>query len=310
MTEKGRSLIVLWTTSKCNLRCKYCLCFGCREPKDMSWETAVKIVDAFADQPVKLQLTGGEPLLNYDLICKLYDHIKRRGYDVLLQLQTNGTLIGRETAKGLKKMKMAVGVSLDGPPAANESLRGGTQLTVQGIQHLAEEGIMLNLNSVVTALNVEKLPELADFALYLGNVAGIGFDLLRKAGLAKENSETLGHPTAEQLTTALKRLFERCEYNRQQFGRKIVVREIEEAKKRLAVKACSPGYCYASYGRSYVFLPNGDSYPCGSMIGNPNYYLGNIWRPPLKTMALTRQKAGRCEECPYSAFCPGGCPSD
>ncbi|UWG98474.1 radical SAM protein [Dehalobacter sp. DCM] len=307
--KKERTLIVLWTTSKCNLQCQYCYASAAGEQKDMAWETAVKILDYFADQPVKLQLTGGEPLLNYDLICKLYEYIVQRGYDISLQLQTNGTLINQEIAKGIKKMKMAVGVSLDGPPAANESLRGGTQQTVQGIQHLAKAGVMLNVNSVVTAQNVEKLPELADFALYLGNVAGIGFDLLRKAGRAKESSGAVRRPTGEQLNSALRRLYERSESIYRQFGRKIMIREVEEAKKRLCSPACSQEYCYASCGRSYVFLPNGDCYPCGSLIDAPDYYMGNIWNPSLKPIALAKQRAGQCEACSYQAFCPGGCPS-
>lgn len=308
-TLKERTLIVLWTTSKCNLQCKYCYASAAGEQKNMDSDTAVKILDYFADQPVKLQLTGGEPLLNYDLVCTIYDYIVQRGYDVSLQLQTNGTIINQEIANGIKKMKMAVGVSLDGPPAVNESIRGGTQQTVQGIQHLAKAGVMLNLNSVVTAQNVDKLPELADFALYLGNVAGIGFDLLRNAGRAKENSGAVGRPTGEQLNTALRRLFEKSESIYQQFGRKIMIREVEEAKKRLSSPAGTQEYCYASCGRSYVFLPNGDCYPCGSLIDNPDIYMGNIGNPPLKPIAIVKQRAGRCEACCYHPFCPGGCPS-
>jgi len=307
--KKERNLIVLWTTGKCNLRCKYCYASAAGAQQDMAWETAAKILDAFADQPVKIQFTGGEPLLNYSLICKIYEYIQQRGYDALLQMQTNGTLIDRETAQGIKRMKIAVGVSLDGPPAVNEGLRGGTRQTIQGLQNLAKEGIKVNLNSVVTAQNVQELPELADFALYLGNVAGIGFDLLRDAGRAKENISVVSKPTGKQLYTALRLLAERCEYNKQQFGIRVVVREIEEAKKRLAAPACSKAYCYAACGRSYVFLPNGDSYPCGSLTDNPQYFMGNIWEPPIMSLAIPKQKAGMCDQCSYESFCPGGCPS-
>lgn len=247
--------------------------------------------------------------MNYDLIYKVYEYIRRQGYDALLQLQTNGTLIDREIAKAIKAMKIAIGVSLDGPPEVNEHLRGGTRQTVDGIQALAREGVIVSINSVVTAQNVQKLPELADFALYLRNVAGIGLDLLRYAGRAKESSGLISKPTGEQLNSALNLLFQRCEFLSKNFGRRIVIREIEEAKRRLISSAYSKEYCYASCGRSYVFLPNGDVYPCGSLIGHSGYYMGNIHNPPLKSISLMKKKAGKCEECSYYSVCPGGCPS-
>ena len=39
-------------------------------------------------------------------------------------MQTNGTLINNEIARKIKKMNIAVGISLDGPPEVNDKLRG------------------------------------------------------------------------------------------------------------------------------------------------------------------------------------------
>lgn len=306
---KERVLIVLWTTSRCNLKCRYCYASSANQQCDMDFEIATKALDYFGRNPMKIQFAGGEPLLNYDLICKVYEYVKQRGYDALFQMQTNGTLIDREKAKAIKEMKIAVGVSLDGPPDVNEWLRGGTKQAVYGIQSLAKEGVTVNINSVVTVHNINKLPELADFILYLGNVAGIGLDLVRDAGRAKESTCLIKKPTAEQLKLALNLLFQRCEFLYKHSGKRIVIREIEEAKRRLNCSACSKEYCYASCGRSFVILPNGDVYPCGSLIDNSKYYMGNINNTSLKSIALTKQNAGKCNECSYSFVCPGGCPS-
>lgn len=307
--SKGRILIVLWTTSKCNLKCRYCYASAVREKYDMDFKTAVNALDHFSGQPMKIQFAGGEPLVNYDLICKIYEYVKKRGYDAVFQMQTNGTLIDEEKANGIKKMKIAVGVSIDGPPDINEWLRGETKKAVYGIQCLAHAGIWININSVVTAQNVNRLPELADFALYLGNVAGIGLDLVRYAGRAKESTCLIKKPSAEQLKLALNLLFQRCELIYKQFGKMIVIREIEEAKRRLNCSACSRKYCYASCGRSFVILPSGDVYPCGSLIDDSKYYMGNINNSSLRSIALTKQNAGKCNECDYFSVCPGGCPS-
>ena len=140
----------------------------------MDFETAKNTLDYFRDTPMKIQFAGGEPLLNFDLICKVYEYAKKQNYQTEFQLQTNGTLINREIASGIAKMQIKTGVSIDGPITVNEQLRGGTKQTVNGIQNLGRVGIMTSLNSTVTAQNVEALPEILELALYLGNIAGIG----------------------------------------------------------------------------------------------------------------------------------------
>ena len=107
----------------------------------MDFETAVNALDHFSGQPMKIQFAGGEPLINYDLICKIYEYVEQCGYDAVFQMQTNGTLIDEEKAKEIKEMKIAVGVSIDGPPDINEWLRGGTKKAVYGIQCLANAGV-------------------------------------------------------------------------------------------------------------------------------------------------------------------------
>ncbi|SHJ75864.1 uncharacterized protein SAMN02745751_03299 [Dethiosulfatibacter aminovorans DSM 17477] len=304
-----RVLIVLWTTGRCNLDCRYCYASDSRNHFDMDFDTAVRALDHFSDRPMKIQFAGGEPLLNFDLIVKVCEYVKEKGYNASFQMQTNGTLIDREKAKAIKEMGIAMGVSIDGPPEVNEWLRGSMKQAVNGIRTLGEEGIIVNVNSVVTDYNVERIHELADFAFYLGNIAGIGLDLLREAGRAKEDGRKIEKPTGEQLKLALNRLFERSEYLRKHSGRKIGVREVEEAKKRLTLKGCSMDYCYASCGRSYVILPTGDIYPCGSLIDRKEYYMGNINDGCVNSISVTGRNAGECKDCEYLSVCPGGCPS-
>lgn len=306
---KEKVLIVLWTTGRCNLACKYCYAGLTHLKEDMDFETAAQTVDLFSDQPMKIQFAGGEPLLNYPLICQVVSYVKEKKYDASFQMQTNGTCITPEIAVGLKKMKIALGVSLDGPPEVNEFTRGKTREVIAGIGCLADEGIKINLNSVVTSHNVRQLPKLVNFAYYLGNVGGIGLDLLRDAGRARDNPDTIKKATPEQLQNALKEMAEAARELYQLTDRKIVIREIHEARQRLKISSCDKTYCYASCGRSYVVLPNGDVYPCGSLIDNPEYYMGNVKTPPLKSVAIGKVEPQACQSCDFYAICPGGCPS-
>lgn len=306
---KEKVLIVLWTTSRCDLACKYCYAGSTDLKKDMDFETAAQTLDLFSDQPMKIQFAGGEPLLNYPLICQVVDYVKVKKYNASFQMQTNGTCITPEIAAGLKKMKIALGVSLDGPPEVNEFTRGKTREVIAGIQCLADEGIKINLNSVVTSHSVMQLPKLVNFAYYLGNVGGIGLDLLRDAGRARDNSDTIKKASPEQLQKALKGMVEASQELYELTDKKIVIREIHEARQRLRTSPCSKDYCYASCGRSYVVLPNGDVYPCGSLIDEPAYYMGNVKKPPLKNVAIGRAEPEICKSCDFYAVCPGGCPS-
>jgi len=308
--SKDIVLIVLWTTSRCNLACKYCYAGSTPLKTDMDFETAAQTLDLFSDQHMKIQFAGGEPLLNYPLICQVVSYVKEKNYDASFQMQTNGTCITPEIAAGLKKMKIALGVSLDGPPEVNEFTRGKTRAVIAGIGCLADQGMRINLNSVVTSYSVSQLPKLVNFAYYLGNVGGIGLDLLRDAGRARDQRAIIKKATPEQIKTALTKMVETAEELYQLTGKKIVIREVHEAKQRLKMTACNKEYCYASCGRSYVVLPHGDVYPCGSLIENPKYFMGNVVKArPLKNIAIVKAEPQACKTCDYYTVCPGGCPS-
>lgn len=201
----------------------------------MDFQTATKVLDYFKDSSMIIQFAGGEPLLNYSLIRQIDAYVKAKGYKASFQMQTNGTLIDLPLAKELKDMKIDMGVSMDGPPDINEQLRGKTDKLMYGISCLAHAGVTINLNSVVTSQNVSRLSELADVALCFGNVAGIGLDLLRNAGRAKENCNIVEGATSIQLRDALILLHERCEVLYSYSGKKIYIRSIDLLRKRKGV---------------------------------------------------------------------------
>ena len=307
--KKQQILLVLWVTSKCNLKCKYCYADACMQGDDMPYETAIAAVEKFKEYPLKVQFAGGEPLLNFSLVCRIIDYIEKHNYVATFQLQTNGTLIDESIAKGLKKRRVALGVSLDGQPQINEWLRGGTKLTVNGIRNLANQNVKVNVNTVVTAYNVKELHKLPDFVLYFGNVAGIGLDLLRSAGRGKKDINGICPSEPEELRKAMIMMHHRCEDLYHMTGVRIHLREVSEAKQRLRFSQQTKEYCYASCGRSIVILPNGDVYPCGSLIEDEDYFMGNIHGELLKPIALKYKDRSSCTNCRYQVYCPGSCPS-
>jgi len=299
--------VVLWLTNDCNLRCVYCYANAGEKKEYMTLETAKKALE-IPKSKFKLQLAGGEPLLNFNLIKDIHEYLKINNSEIKMQMQTNGTLINSKIAKEIKRMNISLGVSLDGPIDINEKLRGNTKAVINGIKTLGQEGMMVNLNCVVTKENIEYLYKLVDLALYLGNVGGIGLDLLRDTGRACSNN--IKRATPSQIKKSLKKAYDRTIELWKLTGRKIVIREIEDARKRIAENKVCTDYCHAVYGGSMAVHPNGDMYPCGSLSGIPKYYMGNVYDLSFqKEIRIDNNKSEGCKGCKYEKICVGACPA-
>lgn len=307
--------LVLRITQRCNLKCDYCYAAypGCRD-MDMSVETALEAVALSCPEggPLRIQFTGGEPLLNMAVMEAVYAFGLATGRKLLLSLQTNATLLTPDVARRLCTMHCAVGVSLDGLPAAN-ALRhfpDGTpayEKAIEGIRNLGRVGVRCNLTTVVTSRNAADLGQLPDLALWLGNVAGVGLDLFRPLGRG-----TGQHLTPEEgaLTKGLSELTRKTQQIRQA-GIPFRLRELERLKKRAACPNCDSTYCYAQTALSLCIDPAGDCWPCSSLAGRREFLLGNI-RQGLPGEHPCRQALSppeKCSRCPTFPLCKGGCPA-
>ncbi|NEU04604.1 radical SAM/SPASM domain-containing protein [Clostridium senegalense] len=304
---KNVKFLVLWLTNDCNLRCKYCYANAGEKNEYMTFETARKALE-MPKSKFKLQLAGGEPLLNFNLVKDIYNYLKVNNPEIKIQMQTNGALINSEVAKEIKKMDISLGVSLDGPIGINEKLRGKTKDVINGIKILAQEGIMVNLNCVVTNESIQHLHKLVDLALYLGNVGGIGLDLLRETGRASNGEVKKATPS--QIEKHLKEAYNRSIELYKLTGRKIIIREIEDARKRITENNICTDYCHAVYGGSMVVHPDGSLYPCGSLSKDEKYYMGNISNlSSQREIRITNNKSESCKICKYEKICVGACPA-
>lgn len=304
--------LVLWLTNDCNLRCKYCYAEGGKKNEYMNFNIAETALQIPQNKNFNIQLAGGEPLLNFGLIKRLYEEVKNKYPKVKISMQTNGTLITKDIAKKLKEMNISLGISLDGPPQINEQLRGKTKEVVDGLKNLAEEGVIVNLNCVVNNININYLSQLIDFAHYIGNVNGIGLDLLRETGYTiKNNNVSVANSDdiRKNIIKSNNRLNELAEIT----GRKLVIREIEEAKQRIKENKQCTGYCYAEFGQYLVISPDGSAYPCSSFVGNKDYYMGNILDDKeINIIKLDNSRSVdpyECRNCSYKVICPRACPA-
>ncbi|MCL0079962.1 radical SAM protein [Dehalococcoidia bacterium] len=272
--------LVLWVTTDCNLRCRYCYASGGDEPEYMDWPVARRALDIMICQSseFKIQFAGGEPLLNMDLIEQVVHYTQGRG--AVYQLQTNATLIDAGIAGTLKRLGIDVGVSLDGLPPVNDPLRpfsdgqGSTLAAITGLKNLRAVGIYVGLTCVLSAENVTQLSGLVELASYLGNVGGITFDLLRPIGRAAKEGVRQADPVlaARCLSDALRRADELSLMG----GSRVRFREVERMNYVLTHGIRRRPRCYFDAGQLLMVKPNGDAYPCASLASLPEFYLGNV----------------------------------
>lgn len=313
--------LVLWVTTDCNLRCRYCYANGGDDVEYMDWQVAKQAVDFMLIQSdsFKIQLAGGEPLLNLELIEQAVHYT--RGLNIHYQLQTNTTLIDTNMARSLKRLGIAVGVSLDGLPSVNDPLRpfpdgqGSTVPAIVGVKNLRAEGIRVGLTCVLSAENAAGLPALVELASYLGNVDGIAFDLLRSIGRAKTGEMRQADPAlvAHSISTALKRADDLALMG----GRKVKFREVERMHYLLTRGIRRRHRCYFEAGQLLMVKPNGNAYPCASLASFPEFCLGNIMEEDFAGRLIpSLAKAGQlvthpthCFICPDHWLCGGPCPA-
>lgn len=305
--------LILRVTEQCNLQCTYCYAAH-GSNGTMSVETARQAISLCCPVggSLRIQFTGGEPLLNLSLMEDVYYFGKATHRQLHLAVQTNGTLLTREVCRTLSRIQCAVGVSLDGLPESNRCrlFPDGTAsfpAAVQGIQTLGAAGLRCNLTTVVTRANAAHLGQLPDLALWLGNVSGVGLDLFRPLG--RGTDEPLS-PHENDLTQGLSELLQKAGALRST-GIPFRLREWERLKKKIACGGCGDLYCYAQSDASLCVDSRGDCWPCSSLAGNRRYLLGNLrdGLPSIPRSSYTLTAPPDCLRCASFPYCGGGCPA-
>ncbi|MBR2717494.1 MAG: radical SAM protein [Oscillospiraceae bacterium] len=311
MTEL-RSLI-LRITEDCDLNCAYCYADAGPGGAHMKPETACRAIE-LACPPggsLRVQFTGGEPLLAWETITAAADFGRRTGRRLSMSVQTNGILLTPERCRALLALPCAVGVSLDGPGALNGCRRfpdgaPSYEEAAAGIRRLGEAGGRCNLTAVVTALNAPRLELLADLALTLGNVRGVGLDLFRPLGRGAGADLA---PDPASLRRGLRALVEKT-LTLERAGVPFHLRELDRWRSRRK-SGGGEFYCYAQTELSLAVDARGDLWPCSSLAGRKEFRLGNLrdGLPAGERGLAALEAPAECRRCGRFFLCGGGCPA-
>ncbi len=335
--------IVFWETTKaCNLRCQHCRAIpeAERSRSEMTTAEGIALIDQLAEvtKPV-LILSGGEPLYRPD-IFDLAAHGRDRGFR--MALATNGTLVDQAIAARIKATGFSrVAVSLDGATSethdAFRRLPGSHARAIEGLRHLRNEGLSIQINSTVARHNVAELPRMLDLAMSLGADAlhifmlvpvGCGVTIADREMLPADEYERVLHWFYDQSKATAIDLKATCAPHYFRVRAQRIVDERKQGDRstpfiahgtRLKAAPDPAGGrplstmtrgCLA--GTSVCFVSNaGDVYPCGYLPVSAGSVrkqrFADIWKtsPVFGRLRDPQAFLGKCGVCRYQAICAG-----
>lgn len=186
--------LVAWeVTRSCNLSCIHCRASAGRGPypNELTTDECRRVLDEIASfsSPIII-FTGGEPLLRPD-IFDILSHGQKLGMNMAVAV--NGLLLDDGTAKKLVEHGVQrISVSLDGATAETHdkfrNVAGAFEGAMRGIEAAKRANLPFQINSTVTKLNLDEIPDLLRMAVDIGAVAHHIF-LLVPTGRGKELEE-------------------------------------------------------------------------------------------------------------------------
>jgi len=222
------SLVVIQPTPYCNLDCDYCYLPDRGERSRL----AVELVDTILERVLESPYVGGDftvlwhageplamPIAFYDEATRRiraaeqrFNEEREQPLRILQNIQTNATLIDQKWCDCLRRNRISVGVSLDGPAFLHDTHRrtrtglGTHAATMRGIAQLRRNDIPFSVIAVLTEDSLAHAEEI--FAFFLENgISEVGFNMEEKEG-SNRRSSLDGSESEQRYRAFLERFWE------------------------------------------------------------------------------------------------------
>lgn len=279
-------------TERCNFSCYYCYAKPLREQKDLKLEEIKHIIDRLDEIGVIfLELTGGEILSRKDFL-DILKYINSKSF--ILSIFTNSSQLTDEIIEELKKSNIQqVSTSLLAPTKEKcdelTGVKGSFEKIIDGISKLRDAGFKLNINSPLTAQNIEMLDEYRELEKSLGVQIGTSLNLCATFN---------GYEEVKKYALTLNHVQKLREFYPSMVGNEnIRIDNICSAlKSKFAIDSC------------------GNMLPCLKYRVNLGNILKNdimeIWNSALsletyKKIYEISDDCMKCEKAKYCKYCPG-----
>jgi PqqA peptide cyclase len=303
-------LLLAELTYQCPLHCPYCSNPSVY-PKGTELSTAEwrRVIEEAARIGVfHIGFSGGEPLLREDL-AELIAAARAAG--LYTNLITSGLGLKQARAEQLRAAGLdSVQLSFQADePALADAIAGARahQHKLDAAQAVGAAGLPLSLNVVLHRANIDRLPQIVDFAHGLG-ATRIELANAQYYGWAYGNRPRL-LPTREQVRTAL----EAAQAAKQRLAGSIEILYVLPDYYEERPKPCMNGW-----GRRYLTVnPIGQVLPCPTASGIPGLRFENVRDHPLAWIWSdsesfnyfrgTQWMPEPCQSCPRRDIDFGGC---
>lgn len=316
LAEAQEFFIQLHLTERCNLRCRHCYQTG-QGFDEMSFEEvraliseAAEMIRRWSDEygidfTPSFTVTGGEPLLRYDLFDILAE-MDRYGFETYLL--SNGIFIDAGKAELLRKNRVrGVQVSIEGPEEVHDEVRGkgSFRASITGVRRLLDAGMPVTLNTTLSEMNAGRFKELVEIARSEG-VQRLGFSRLVPSGRGKQLLDRLLDPVK------VRELYEEISSIRPD-GLSIVSGDPVYSQMGAGFETTGDiplGGCAAGLS-GLTIMPDGTVTPCRRLpvsIGNVRHdSLREIWATSdiLNALRDRSRYGGRCGSCKRWDSCRG-----
>lgn len=313
MGERAYPLrMVAWElTRNCNLACLHCRASAANGPHEGELSTGEcrKIIDDIVSfSTPTVILTGGEPLMRSDLF-EIIEYGQEKGLRLVIAI--NGTLLDENTAVRLRSSGIRrVSLSIDGKSRGSHDtfrgVKGSFDAVMNAADILRKSGLPFQVNTTVTALNVNEIDHIYSLARSLGVAAWHVF-LLVPVGRGKElKGKELSAGDYEDVLHHLRGI-----ENRGELEMKVTC--APHYYRIVAEDGGIPQSAGCLAGKSFMFISHrGRAQPCGYLevdCGNVRQDgVKKVWEnsaifSELRDLSSYRGKCGRCR---YLRIC-GGC---
>lgn len=317
--------LIYWElTRACDLACRHCRAeaINQRDPGELSTQEAKALLQKIRDfgKPgPHLVLTGGDPLKREDFF-DLLDEGARLG--IRISVAPSGTnALTREVLRRFRAGGVeSISLSLDGSDGEKHDgfrgVPGCFTRTVQAAGCAREEGLGLQINTLVTAETAEELPTIYRLVKGLGLMRwslffliGVGRGRVLRE-IAPEQSESLHHWLYD---ISRKTPFAVATTEAPHYRRVAYTRMLSEGISANAIRKTPVGRGFGIRdGNGIMFISHtGDVYPSGFLpvvAGNVrSAHIAQIYRQAevFKQIRDTETFKGRCGRCEFKRICGG-----
>lgn len=312
----------------CNLRCKYCFASegdykGKREL--MSFETGKRAIDFVIRNSgprhnIEVDLFGGEPLMNFDVVKQIVDYANEEGpkhnKNIRFTITTNAMLLDEEKMDYIDKNMGNVVLSIDGRKEVNDSIRvrrdgsGSFDKILPSIKAMVERrqgNKQYYARGTFTRNNLDFYNDvifLADQGFKEISIEPVVLEDGNPLALRKEDLPVIFEQYEKLTDEMIRREKEGNGFKFYHFA--IDVNGGPCIYKRIS--GCGAGHEYVA------ITPNGDIYPCHQFVGNSDFVMGNLYedKPLNKDISNTFKNGNvyskpKCQDCWAKFYCSGGC---